>query len=332
MQLAAVLHPQGDWGARVADAFVAEFSAGGGIVTALTDFDEDATGATRQLLNLGQSQARARQLRRYAPAAIEFEPRRRQDIDVVFMVANTEHARQLKPALNFHYASDLPVLATSHVYAGSPAPGRDSDLNGIRFVDIPWLLDNESELHRLSNNVWPEGHGRFERLFALGDWGARVADAFVAEFSAGGGIVTALTDFDEDATGATRQLLNLGQSQARARQLRRYAPAAIEFEPRRRQDIDVVFMVANTEHARQLKPALNFHYASDLPVLATSHVYAGSPAPGRDSDLNGIRFVDIPWLLDNESELHRLSNNVWPEGHGRFERLFALGVDAYRLH
>lgn len=215
----------------------------------------------------------------------------------------------------------VPTLALNYVDNG----GNDKKL-------FHFGLSPEDEARQVAQQALLEGMQLAAVLHPQGDWGARVADAFVAEFSAGGGIVTTLTDFDDDATGATRQLLNLGQSQARARQLRRYAPAAIEFEPRRRQDIDVVFMVANTEQARQLKPALNFHYASDLPVLATSHVYAGSPAPGRDSDLNGIRFVDIPWLLDNESELHRLSNNVWPEGHGRFERLFALGVDAYRLH
>jgi hypothetical protein len=193
-------------------------------------------------------------------------------------------------------------------------------------------LSPEDEARQVARQALLEGMQLAAVLHPDGDWGMRVANAFVSEFSAGGGVVTTLNDFGDDATASTRQLLNLGQSEARARQLRRYAPVAVEFEPRRRQDIDVVFMVANTEQARQLKPALNFHYASDLPVMATSHIYAGSPSPSRDSDLNGVRFVDIPWLLDGESELHRLANNVWPEGHGRFERLFALGVDAYRLH
>ena len=215
----------------------------------------------------------------------------------------------------------VPTLALNYVETSSADPKR-----------FHFGLSPEDEARQVARQALLEGMQLAAVLRPEGEWGARVADAFMDEFSAGGGLVTAVADYDSDATGATRELLNLGQSHGRARQLQRYTALPIQFEPRRRQDIDVVFMVANTAQARQLKPALNFHYASDLPVLAISQVYAGEPSPGRDADLNGIRFVDIPWLLDGESELHRLANQVWPEGHGRFERLFALGVDAYRLH
>src|SRR5690606_19756117 len=136
-RLAAILYPDGEWGARVAEAFRQRFEALGGIVTTHNTFAGDASAATRQLLDLGQSETRARQLRGFTSLRVEFEPRRRQDIDVIFLVAAAGQARQLKPALNFNYAADLPVFATSHVYAGTPAADIDSDLNGIRFVDIP---------------------------------------------------------------------------------------------------------------------------------------------------------------------------------------------------
>ena len=163
-------------------------------------------------------------------------------------------------------------------------------------------------------------------------WGLRVANAFSEHFQNLGGIISTQASYADNPTATTRSLLGIGQSESRARALRRYTGMEIEFEPRRRQDIDLVFLVASPTQARQMKPALNFHYASDLPVFATSHIYAGSPAPDRDTDLNGIRFVEMPWILEDGSALHQQSTQAWPDGHGRFEKLFAMGVDAYRLH
>ena len=193
-------------------------------------------------------------------------------------------------------------------------------------------LAPEDEARQAAEQAITEGARLAAELYPEGDWGARVAEAFRSRFEELGGIVTAGNAYGTDATGATRALLDLGQSQARARALQRYTSLNIEFEPRRRQDIDVLFMVANANQARQLKPALNFNYASDLPVFAISQVYSGAPAPDADRDLNGIRFVDLPWLLDQDSPLHASARAVWPAGHGRYERLFAMGVDAYRLH
>ena len=60
-----------------------------------------------------------------------FEPRRRQDVDLIFMVAFPPQARQLKPILNYQYATAIPVMGTSHLYSGTPNRERDEDLNGV---------------------------------------------------------------------------------------------------------------------------------------------------------------------------------------------------------
>lgn len=193
-------------------------------------------------------------------------------------------------------------------------------------------LAPEDEARQIADQALIEGARLAAVLYPEGEWGTRVAEAFRQRFESRGGIVSTHLAYGQDATGATRRLLDIGQSQGRASALQRFTGLKVNFEPRRRQDIDIVFMVANPAQARQLKPALNFNYASDLPVMATSYVYGGSPSPGTDADLNGIRFVDIPWLLDQESRLHTEAGQVWPGGHGRYERLFAMGIDAYRLH
>lgn len=223
--------------------------------------------------------------------------------------------------------SSLPVPTLALNYVDMPDSTAKPPHNLFQFGLAP-----EDEARQAAEQAITEGARLAAILYPESDWGARVAEAFREKFESLGGIVTARSTFAQDATGATRALLDLSQSQARARALNLLTSLKVEFEPRRRQDIDLVFIVANASQARQLKPALNFNYASDLPVFAISQVYAGTPSPAVDSDLNGIRFIDLPWLFDQDSPLHHDAASVWPNGHGRYERLFAMGVDAYRLH
>ncbi|MCR3843466.1 penicillin-binding protein activator, partial [Pseudomonas aeruginosa] len=83
--------------------------------------------------------------------------------------------------------------------------------------------------------------------------------------------------------------------------------------------------------ARQIKPTLAFQYAGDLPVYATSHLYTGTNNPTQDQDLNGIRFCETPWLLNPSDPTRQQVAAQWPQANGSMGRLYAMGVDAYRL-
>ena len=94
----------------------------------------------------------------------------------------------------------------------------------------------------------------------------------------------------------------------------------------------MVFIAANSRQARLIKPQLKFHRAQTLPVYATSHISSTNGNSDDDRDLNGIQFLDIPWLLDNATNTdYRKVSKLWPGGSKRLGRLYALGVDAYRL-
>lgn len=97
------------------------------------------------------------------------------------------------------------------------------------------------------------------------------------------------------------------------------------------QDIDFVFLAATPQQARQIKPTLAFQYAGDLPVYATSHLYTGTNNPTQDQDLNGIRFCETPWLLNPSDPTRQQVAAQWPQANGSMGRLYAMGVDAYRL-
>jgi len=104
----------------------------------------------------------------------------------------------------------------------------------------------------------------------------------------------------------------------------------IEFTARRRQDMDVVFLLSrNGAEARSIKPLLAFHYAGNLPVYAMSSIYSGIPDP-RDRDLNGINLVETPWLLGSNPSV-RVAIAAGDTGSDNYTRLNALGADAFLL-
>ena len=89
----------------------------------------------------------------------------------------------------------------------------------------------------------------------------------------------------------------------------------------------MVFLASTTRNARLFKPQLDFYYADDLPVYATSHVYGGTPSPLQDRDLDEVLFCDIPLVLDTQlqEQLTSASSNR------QLPRFVALGADAYLL-
>ena len=187
---AAVLVPDGSWGDRVFNAFKSEFvSLGGTIVTQVhytTDANRELLEVVRTLLNLDNSIARTALIEQVIGENVEYDARRRKDLDFIFMAAVPTDARQIKPLLDFQFASDVPVLATSTIYAGKKDPAADKDLEGIHFVDMPWQIDAIALKQQLANVLGDAVTGPYSRLYALG------ADAFQ--------LYPRLRQFDNNAT------------------------------------------------------------------------------------------------------------------------------------
>jgi outer membrane PBP1 activator LpoA protein len=110
----------------------------------------------------------------------------------------------------------------------------------------------------------------------------------------------------------------------RKRRLALNTGLTLQFEPRRRQDIDTAAVFGKPQEARSIGPLFAFHYAQDIPLYTSSLAYTGQPDSQADKDLEGVRFNDIPWILNSGT------NNTATDT--RFKRLFALGIDAYKLH
>ncbi len=165
------------------------------------------------------------------------------------------------------------------------------------------------------------------------EWGRRLTKAFSEHYEFLGGEVLTTANYatnTNDYSRPIKALLNLDQSAIRRRKVENTLSEKTQSEPYRRQDIDMIFLVATHHSARGIMPAFKFHHAGDLPVYSTSHVYSGKPNRDLDRDLNGLMFIDIPWVLQNNSPLANVFTKNWPQQQP-LTRLFALGIDAYHL-
>ncbi|MEO6064675.1 MAG: penicillin-binding protein activator, partial [Lysobacterales bacterium] len=95
---------------------------------------------------------------------------------------------------------------------------------------------------------------------------------------------------------------------------------------------DAVVLALRPQQARLLLAQWRERGLPVHPWLATSHIYSGSPNRSLDRDLEGVEFSDAPWLADLSAGLPaRAALKRELSSADAAPRLFALGLDAYRL-
>ena len=198
-------------------------------------------------------------------------------------------------------------------------------------------LPLEEEARQVAERAWLHGYKRALSITPEGHWGERLFNAFADHWRALGGQLLESQDYprpNQDFAGPVKRILNVDASELRAKRLGQTLGRAIESQSRRRGDADFVFLAGLPDEARQLRPQLDFYNAVNLPVLATSHVFRGTPNRVADQDLNGITFADMPWIIRPEHPSFsplRAVTDQWPMQAARHSRLHALGIDAYQL-
>jgi len=130
----------------------------------------------------------------------------------------------------------------------------------------------------------------------------RSRDAFVDEWLALGGRITGV--YEMQPTSDPAQL----------RQALAKAPP------------ELIFLAAEGEQAR----ALRLQIGAAHPVFATSQINSAPADRLRNIDLSGVRFVDMPWMVQPESPA--IAAFPRPAGlEGDAARFYALGIDAFRI-
>ncbi len=130
-----------------------------------------------------------------------------------------------------------------------------------------------------------------------------------------------------DVTSVVGETLLIEASKLRHRDVQRMVGDEVEFTPRRRADIDAVIALIDGGQLASLKPALAFHFASDLPIYASSQAARDVRDRG---DLELLRICDMPWRLF-PPEIKAQMREAFPNNRGTADALFAFGLDAYRL-
>jgi uncharacterized protein len=217
-----------------------------------------------------------------------------------------------------------PILALNFLPAERPAPE----------AFYQFALSPEDEAREVARRMIADGRKRGVVLVPQNDWGTRVLAAFEQELTAGGGFVLANAAFDASRTDYSdeiTQVLRISDSRSRHRRLESILGTKLQFEPRRRGDIEFIFAASPANIARLLRPQLKFHYAGSIPTYATSDAF--DPDPIANEDLQGLIFPDMPWMLGGEpaDSVREAMREAWSTGGPRRNRLFAFGYDAYRL-
>jgi len=193
----------------------------------------------------------------------------------------------------------------------------------------------EDEAAMAAERGWLDGHRTAIIITPNTEWGKKVNAAFKARWEELGGEVVGSSEFSGSTQFSTMTgwLLHTDQSETRARQLNRLLKDNLGFQARRRDDVDMVFIGATPQEARQIKPALAYQYAGSLPVYATSSTFSGTTDTALDQDLNDIRVPVMPWLAsDTGSPMQQQIEALWPQSKGQLGTLYALGADACQLY
>ena len=190
-------------------------------------------------------------------------------------------------------------------------------------------LSTEDELIQIADRAWQRGHRNILMISPDNSWGRKSADFMSQHWLSKGGVMVEDVRYPlsvNDFTKFLKQPLQIDLSEKRGLNIKRLINSRVKYSARRRQDIDVVVMLGYPLKARQIKPALDFLYASEIPVMATSHIFSGVSQSVLDRDLSHIEFTSMPWTLKGQ-----LAKELKPDTqlHTAYRQLYALGYDSF---
>ncbi|MBU0501112.1 MAG: penicillin-binding protein activator [Gammaproteobacteria bacterium] len=281
------------------------------------------------------------------------------------MAAHSVSDPASRPGLSFYDSSDsqnVPALYQQAVQEGASAVIGPLDKGALGVLaaggDLPvptlalnqnaattslppanlyqFALSPEDEARQAAERARQDGHALALAMAPNTAWGQRELSAFTQRWTELGGRIAEQALYDEKQHDFSPQIVgltNLDEGEQRYKRLQKLLGRNLHFEPQPRRDADFLFLSAEGGKAREIRPQLQFHRAGKLAIYSTSRVFNGDVNPGRDRDIDGVRFPDVPWLLvPEQGPLSREAvARMFPASQTQYPRLYAMGIDSYNL-
>ncbi len=220
-------------------------------------------------------------------------------------------------------ALDVPTLTLNRIDKRIDNPPQNLIQFGLSALD---------EVEQIADRAWLEGRTNVLLIAPDSGWGQRATEHFINDWTDRGGVVTGAISYPptvKDFTKLLKAPLEIDLSERRGLEMRRFINSSLSYTARRRNDIDLVVVLGYAEKVRQIKPSLDFLYAGDIPVYASSHIYNGTQQIELNRDLSGIEFAAMNWTLDGHMPRPLQPDLRLPTA---YRQLYALGYDAFMLH
>ena len=164
-------------------------------------------------------------------------------------------------------------------------------------------LQLEAEARQVAQLAYQDGYRKVITVYDDTPLLRRMHQAFVEEFTRLGGAHAGAHAFTPVPEGLTR--------------IKRAADTG---------GVDAGFLALDLARARLARP-----YLGALPIYATSQVHPGTTGLLAGFDLAGVRFLDMPWLLQPENPTVIAYPRPAFRDAVELDRFYALGIDAFRV-
>ena len=126
------------------------------------------------------------------------------------------------------------------------------------------------------------------------------------------------------------EILLMEQSKVRGRKISRIIGLPIKTEPRKREDIDSIFLSTSLSNARSLKPALEYNFADNISVYLIPSWSEDEHLTDNELDLEKVMISEMPFLLNTNTSFQKTNSRNFAIGYDAYELVFLLNTSSRR--
>ncbi len=272
---------------------------------------------------------------------LQFYDTNKQEINEIITQAKRNNCNAIIGPLDKNLLNELSVASLSNItfitlndFITAKLPKK---INKIQKYDnnriYQFSLSVDDEVLALTKCARSKGHDKAIIVVPDTPQGEKTGDLYKMYWESLGGSIASYIKFPKTADFAKmfENIMHIDDSNLRINNIKKILETNIDAAISAKANTDVLFLAASPEEARQIKPAMSYQFAKDIPVFATSSIYTDIPSITNDTDLDGIRLPVYSWQnRGNTSDIQQKVLN-FNKKRNQNKNLYALGIDAYNL-